>query len=64
MPTPSQPPPDPAEHLRYVFLERPKCPVCHSPGIRTIRSENQGDGTMRRRTQCRDCQHVFFVIVQ
>jgi len=55
---------DAAEHLRFEFVRRPRCPACQSSNIQTIRSSDQGDGTTKRHTQCRDCQHRFFVIVE
>jgi hypothetical protein len=58
------PPFDAAELLRYVFMERPRCPVCGSADLRTIRSQDQGDGTIQRRTQCRVCFHKFIVVVE
>jgi len=53
-----------AEPLRYVYIERPRCPKCGSIDLQTIRSRNQGDGTIERRTQCRGCFHKFFVVVE
>ena len=49
---------------RYVFIERAKCPACGSSNLQTIRSRNQGDGSTERRTQCRQCFHRFFVVVE
>lgn len=53
-----------AESLRYVFIERTRCPVCGSADLQTVRSKNQGDGTVERRTQCRGCFHKFIVVVE
>lgn len=53
-----------AEAARYVFVERARCPVCGSANLQTVRSKNQGDGTIERRTQCRGCHHKFFVVVE
>ena len=52
------------ESLRYVFVERTRCPACGSSDLQTIRSKDQGDGTVERRTQCRSCFHRFFVVVE
>jgi DNA-directed RNA polymerase subunit M/transcription elongation factor TFIIS len=54
--------PDQAERLRYVFIERPRCPRCGSAALVTIRTETTGDESLTRRTRCRECQHVFFII--
>ncbi|MCX7424383.1 MAG: hypothetical protein NTW96_01895 [Planctomycetia bacterium] len=53
-----------AEPERYVFVVRPRCPVCGNADLQTIRSKAQGDGTVERRTQCRSCYHRFFVVVE
>ena len=52
------------DSLRYVFVERPRCPACGSGDLQTIRSQNQHDGTTSRRTWCKVCNHRFFVIVE
>lgn len=49
--------------FRYVFLQRPRCPVCESAELKTLRT-NQVDGVTSRRTECRECRHKFFVIVE
>ncbi len=50
--------------LRYVYIERPRCPVCGSADLRTLRSKDQGDGSVSRRTACQACGRRFFVIVE
>jgi len=57
---------DAAETLRYVFIERARCPACGSAELQTIRSQDQGDGSTSRDTRCRNrgCRHRFFVIVE
>jgi hypothetical protein len=62
--TPTTDEPRGAEPDRYVFIERAKCPACDSPNLQTIRSQRQDDGTTRRRTRCRTCEHLFFVVVE
>ena len=52
------------EPLRYVFVERARCPACGSVDLQTIRSKKHGDGTIERRTQCRTCFHRFFVVLE
>jgi hypothetical protein len=49
---------------RYVYIERTHCPDCGQTDLQTIRSEDQGDGSTKRRTQCRKCFYKFFVIVE
>ena len=51
------------DSLRYVYIERPRCPVCGSTNLQTIRSKDQRDGSVSRRTACKECGHRFFVIV-
>jgi hypothetical protein len=55
---------DAAETLRYVYVERPRCPVCGSDDLHTTRSEDQGDGSTAKTTNCRTCRHHFFVILE
>jgi transcriptional regulator NrdR family protein len=55
---------DPAEELRYVFIDRPRCPRCYSDALRTKHSENQGDGSTKRDTECRDCGWRFYVVIE
>ncbi len=56
---------DAAESLRYVFVERPRCPVCESADLHTLRSRtDQAEGVTTRRTECRGCGHRFFVILE
>ena len=52
------------ESLRYVFIERARCPACGSDDLHTTRVEDQGDGSTARTTNCRRCKHHFFVIVE
>ena len=56
--------PDAAERDRYVYVERPRCPRCTSPKLKTLRSEDQGDDSTMRTTVCRDCRHKFYVVVE
>jgi hypothetical protein len=51
-----------ADALRYVFIERPRCPVCSSPDLKTLRSVT-ADGVTSRRTECLGCHHKFFVVL-
>lgn len=49
---------------RYIFVVRPRCPVCESPDLKTLRSAKSLDGSVSRRTVCVGCGHRFFVIVE
>lgn len=53
-----------AEATRYIFIERAHCPACGSIDLQTLRSQQQGDGVIQRRTLCRTCGHKFFVILE
>ncbi len=53
---------DAAESMRYVFIERARCPNCYSDSLDTKHSDDQGDGSVKRDTHCRDCGWKFFVI--
>ena len=55
---------DAAESLRYIFVERPRCPRCGSPALKTQKTVNHGDDSITRETKCRDCGHRFFVVVE
>jgi len=61
---PAAPPPDPAESLRYVFVERPRCPACGSADLKTNKTTRDPDGSACRDTKCRDCGWHFFVVVE
>ena len=53
------------DSLRYVYIERPRCPACGSADLRTLRSTtDDSDGSTARRTCCLNCDHRFFVIVE
>ena len=53
---------DAAKLTRYVFVERPRCPVCGSIDLQTVRTERQVDETKIQRKKCRRCAHRFLVI--
>lgn len=48
----------------YVFVQRTRCPVCESVNVKTVRSEQNGDDTVTRRSRCRDCGHRFKTVVE
>ncbi len=47
-----------------VYIQWARCPVCHSRNVQTIRSEDNGDGTTTRRSQCRECFLKFRVVIE
>ena len=53
---------DAAESLRYVFVERARCPKCASVNLDRKRSADQGDGSIKRTVNCLQCSHHFYVI--
>jgi transposase-like protein len=57
-------PTDAAESLRYVFIEKPRCPACGSDELKTLRSNKENDGSVSRDTRCLSCNHQFFVVVE
>jgi len=53
------------EPLRYIFIERPRCPVCSKANLRTLRCKTDRlEDTVSRRTLCLECGHRFFVILE
>jgi hypothetical protein len=55
---------DAGKSLRYVYVERARCPRCGFADLQTIRSKDQGDGTRQKRTVCRHCFHRFIVVLE
>ena len=55
---------DAAEHDRYVFVERARCPRCGSLKLKTTRTERHGDESVTRHTVCRECGAKFYVVVE
>jgi hypothetical protein len=55
-------PEDSSEPDRYVFCERPRCPICECTDLQTLRSQKNGDGTITQRKRCRSCDHRFSVV--
>ncbi len=55
-------PRDPAERLRYVYVERPRCPRCGTADLKITRSRTQDDGSVCRTANCRNCDWHFFII--
>ena len=49
---------------RYVYANRPRCPVCRSSDLQTTRSIDNGDGTRTQSKHCRTCDHSFELIWQ
>ncbi len=55
---------DAAETDRYVFIQRPRCPRCASPDLKTQKTIDNGDDSITRETKCRECNHRFFIVVE
>jgi C4-type Zn-finger protein len=54
-----------AQPLRYVFITKPRCPVCGSPCLKTVRSTTERtEAVVSRWTHCLSCSHRFFVVVE
>lgn len=52
----------PDDGLRYVFVDRPRCPSCNCAELSAaIRSKRDGDATIQRR-ECLDCSHRFWLV--
>lgn len=63
--TPIPPALAPADRMGIVFVERPRCPACNSTKLKTLRSvADQGDGSCKRRTQCKACDHRFDLVLE
>lgn len=56
--------PTPAEQLRYVFVEAPRCPACGSARHSIQRTATEGDGTRRRSVKCQVCRHNFILVIE
>jgi transposase-like protein len=52
------------ERVPLVFIERARCPSCESANIETLRTYQNGDDTVTRRTRCRSCGKRFLVVVE
>ena len=56
---------EPSEPLRYVFIERPRCPSCGSGSLKTRKTlPSQGDDSVTRDTLCKSCGWTFYVVVE
>jgi len=56
---------DVAEWGRIVFCLKPRCPICGSDNLRTLKSRPQeSDGSRTRETVCRDCHHNFLLVIE
>lgn len=54
----SQPP------SRYVYHQRPRCPQCGSPALRTYKTLQNGDTSLTRYTVCTRCGHRFILVIE
>lgn len=48
----------------YVAFRRPRCPFCESMKLETFKSLPNGDGSVTRKTRCRECDKEFRVIAE
>ena len=57
---------DASEADRYVFCDRPRCPLCGGVRLRIIRSWKDSEVESRQWKECRneECGHRFFVVWQ
>ncbi len=53
---------DPAERLRFCFVDKPRCPRCGSARLKTLRSMPAEDESRTQRKLCEDCGWRFFVV--
>jgi len=53
----------PGSPTRYVYVERPRCPICSSAELRHYRTERDGE-TISRHTRCVPCGHRFIVVAE
>ena len=53
-----------AEPMETVFLERPRCSLCESTDLETIRSYDQGDGSIMHRKRCKKCDYRFKIVFE
>jgi hypothetical protein len=53
---------DQSEGGRYVFCVLPRCPVCDSTRLETVRTEQHGDDAKVHRKKCKACLKRFFVV--
>lgn len=47
-----------------VFWQAPRCPFCGSTRRHTVRSQQEGDGTHSRRTECRSCGRRYTLVIE
>lgn len=47
-----------------VFISLPACPKCAGNDLKTVRTYNNGDDSKTRRTVCRKCGCLFFVVAE
>ena len=52
------------EELPIVFVTRTRCPKCGECNLKTLRSHKESDGSVTRRTYCRECGAKFDVVLE
>jgi predicted Zn finger-like uncharacterized protein len=53
-----------SDPLRYVFIERTRCPACRSAKLRTQHTQTAADGSVTRSIKCQRCGHNFYGILE
>ncbi len=48
----------------YAFFRLPSCPFCGSPERITVRSTRENDGSVTRRTICRQCSERYVLVLE
>lgn len=49
---------------RYIYAERPRCPVCGSIRLLAYRTTRHADGAVSRYTKCADCGEKIIVVLE
>ena len=48
----------------FIFVERPRCPLCGSRELKTYRSTSHDDGTRERHARCVSCGQRSRLIIE
>lgn len=54
----------PIEYTEVIYVTRPRCPFCGATGFEHKGTEQQGDGSVKRKKVCRSCQSKFAIVVE
>ena len=52
------------ESKPYVYCTIPVCPACGSASRTTTRSVRDPDGSVARRSRCRDCGQLYVLVLE